>query len=441
MKLKDRLSSSRIIILGFMAAILTGTVLLMLPVSAKSGTYTSFSDALFTATSAACVTGLVVEDTASYWSMFGQLVILLLIQAGGMGIVTSAAMIAIISGRRIDLKQRSTMMDALSAPSVGGIVRLTGFILKVSLSAEALGAVLLMPRFIKEEGILKGIWYSVFHSVSAFCNAGFDLMGSHSRFSSFTAYSSDIWMNVVLMMLIIAGGIGFLTWDDIRVNRTKVKKYRMQTKVVLTVASVLISVSAVYFFFFEFGSLPMKERILVSLFQSVTPRTAGFNTADMASLSETGCLITVFLMLVGGSPGSTAGGMKMTTLAVIVSTAASVFKRRESTQFFGRRISDKTVRTAVAILAIYLFLFITGGVIISRTEGLPLADCLFETASAVGTVGLTLGMTPSLGACSRWILVVLMFLGRVGGLTIIYSAFSGPSRTLSKPPVEKITVG
>ena len=439
--IKKRLSSSQIIILGFAGAILFGSILLTLPFSTRDGHGALFSDALFTATSAVCVTGLVVQDTATYWSTFGQAVIIALIQIGGMGVVTVAIAISSFSGKQISLKQRSTMQEAISAHKVGGIVRLTGFIIKMTIIFELLGAVIMAPTFCKEFGVLKGIWYAVFHSISAFCNAGFDLMGAKTPYSSLTYFVDNPVINFVIMSLIIIGGIGFMTWDDIKVNKHHVRKYRMQSKVILITTVLLISLPALYFFLFEFGDKPMGERIWSSLFQSVTPRTAGFNTADLTQISETGTAITIMLMLTGGSPGSTAGGMKTTTLAVLFSTAISVFRRREHTHFFGRRVNDDTIRNAATILMMYVILFLTGGFLISRIESLPLLTCLYETASAIGTVGLTLGITPNLGIASQIILIVLMYIGRVGGLTLIFSALSGNQGNTARLPQEKITVG
>ncbi len=439
--IKKRLSSSQIIILGFAGVILFGSILLTLPFSTRDGHGALFSDALFTATSAVCVTGLVVQDTATYWSTFGQAVIIALIQIGGMGVVTVAIAISSFSGMQISLKQRSTMQEAISAHKVGGIVRLTGFIIKMTIFFELLGAVIMAPTFCKEFGVLKGIWYAVFHSISAFCNAGFDLMGAKTPYSSLTYFVDNPVINFVIMSLIIIGGIGFMTWDDIKVNKHHVRKYRMQSKVILITTVLLISLPALYFFLFEFGDKPMGERIWSSLFQSVTPRTAGFNTADLTLISETGTAITIMLMLIGGSPGSTAGGMKTTTLAVLFSTAISVFRRREHTHFFGRRVNDDTIRNAATILMMYVILFLTGGFLISRIESLPLLTCLYETASAIGTVGLTLGITPNLGIASQIILIVLMYIGRVGGLTLIFSALSGNQGNTARPPQEKITVG
>ena len=437
---KRKLSSSQIILSGFAGVILVGTLLLMLPFSTNSGTRTSFWDALFTSTSAVCVTGLVVFDTATYWSAFGQAVILLLIQIGGMGVVTVAAAIAMASGKKISLMQRSTMQDAISAPQVGGIVRFTGFIIKGIFLFELLGTLVLMTVFIPEYG-WKGIWMAVFHSISAFCNAGFDLMGTNAPYSSLTAYAAHPVVNITIMLLIVIGGIGFLTWQDIYQNGVHIKRYRMQSKVILATTGILLLVPAVYFFFFEFSAEPIDRRLLLSLFQSVTPRTAGFNTVDLTAFSETGQVLTIGLMLIGGSPGSTAGGMKTTTAAVLIACAVAVFRRRENGRYFGRRIADETVKNAVSVFLMYISLFLLGGMIISRVENLPILTSLFETASAIGTVGLTLGITPGLHLISKLILISLMFLGRVGGLTLIFSTLSENKNTLSKLPLEKITVG
>ena len=439
-KIKKHFSSSQIIIFGFAGAIILGTILLMLPISSASGNMTPFSDALFTSTSAVCVTGLVVHDTATHWSMFGQFIILLLIQVGGLGIVTLSVSMAMLAGRKIGLMQRSTLQDAISAPKVGGIVKLTGFILKTTFLIEFVGAILLATVFCREFGV-KGIWLGIFHSVSAFCNAGFDLMGTKAPFSSLTSYSAQPLINAVIMLLIVIGGIGFLVWEDVKTNKHHIKKYRMQTKVVLSATLFLIMLPSIYFYYAEFNELPLNERILNSMFQSVTPRTAGFNTADLTKISGIGQAITIILMLIGGSPGSTAGGMKTTTAAVLIFSAISVFRKKDDVECFGRRIADSTLKNAAAILLMYLLLFLTGGLIISGIENLPLAECLFESASAIGTVGLTLGITPTLGTVSRIVLIGLMFFGRVGGLTLIFAALSNKQHNISKKPQERITVG
>ncbi len=440
-KNKRQLSSSQIIILGFAAVILLGSLMLTFPVATRDGKGASFTDAIFTATSAVCVTGLIVQDTATYWTGFGQGVILALIQIGGMGVVTVAVAVSTISGKRIGLKQRNLMQDSISAPKVGGIVRLTGFIIRMTIFFELMGAVIMAPTFCKEFGIWKGIWYSMFHSISAFCNAGFDLMGVREQYSSLTHFMNNPAINMAIMSLIVIGGIGFTTWDDIKVNKHHIRRYRMQSKVILATTALLLVLPALYFFFFEFGDMPMKDRIWSSMFQSVTPRTAGFNTVDLTLLSEVGIALTIVLMLVGGSPGSTAGGMKTTTLAVMFANAGSVFRRREHAHFFGRRIADQTVRTAATILIMYLTLALGAGFIISRVEDLPLLTCLFETASAVGTVGLSLGITPNLSLVSQGILILLMYLGRVGCLTLVFAAISGHQGNTARLPQEKLTVG
>ena len=436
-----RLSSSQMIILTFALAILLGSFLLMLPASTQDGLGASFFDALFTSTSAVCVTGLVVHDTATYWSGFGQMVILLLIQIGGMGIVTLAIAITSISGKRISLKQRSTMQEAISAPKVGGIVSMTGFILKMTLIFEGVGALVMFPAFCSEFGFFKGIWYSVFHSVSAFCNAGFDLMGVETPYSSLTYFADHPVVNTAIMMLIVIGGIGFMTWDDIRSHKLHVRKYRMQSKVIIATTAALIAAAAGYFFFFEFSYMQLPIRFWSSVFQAITPRTAGFNTVDLTSISESGLAVMILLMLIGGSPGSTAGGMKTTTFAVLLSTSVSVFNRKPHTHFFGRRITDDTIRNAATILMMYLVLFLGGGILISRLEGIPLLTALYETASAVGTVGLSLGITAQLGTVSQTILIMLMYFGRVGGLTLIFAAMPGNQGTSSRFPQERLTVG
>ena len=438
---KRRLSSFQIIILGFAGVILLGALLLMLPISAAARCVTPFHEALFTATSAVCVTGLVVQDTGSYWSVFGQAVILTLIQIGGLGVVTVAASFALLSGRRISLMQRSIMQDAISAPKVGGIVRLTRFILRGTFLIELIGALAMLPVFCRDYG-WRGIWMAVFHSISAFCNAGFDILGTNNNlYPSLTGYVQNPVINITIMLLIITGGIGFLTWDDICENKLHFHRYRMQSKVIVIVTLVLIVLPALFFFFADFGALPLGERIQAALFQSVTPRTAGFNTVDLSAMSGASLGVMILLMLIGGSPGSTAGGMKTTTLAVLLANAAATFRRRDSAQFFGRRLDCGAVKTAATILTMYLALFFGGGVFISIYENLPLSSCLYEAASAAGTVGLTLGITPQLHIPSQMVLIALMYLGRVGGLTLIYAALSGKKTSNAKLPLEEITVG
>ena len=438
---KKHMTSFQLIIMGFAGVILLGTVLLMLPFSSAEKVITPFHEALFTATSAVCVTGLVVKDTGSYWSLAGQTIILALIQIGGLGVVTVAASVSLLSGKKISLMQRSTMQNAISAPKVGGIVRLTRFILRGTFLIEAAGTVLLLPVFMGDYG-KKGIWMSVFHSISAFCNAGFDILGTDSSmFPSLTGYSGNILINLVIMLFIITGGIGFLTWDDIYTNKLNFKRYRMQSKIILMTTACLILFPTVFFYICDLTKLPMEKRLLAAAFQSVTTRTAGFNTINISEMSEASKAVMILLMLIGGSPGSTAGGMKTTTFSVLILNAIATFRSQENAGAFGRRLEYHVIKNAATIAMLYFALFFGGGIAISVYEGLPLLNCLYEAASAVGTVGLTLGITPELHVFSQVVLIILMYLGRVGGLTLIYAVFSGRNKGNAKLPLEKITVG
>lgn len=440
LKRKIHLSSFKIILFSFASAIFTGAVLLWIPLASRGAEKTSFLDALFTATSSVCVTGLVVKDTWAGWSIFGKSVILLLIQTGGMGVVTVAVLIGILSGMKISLRQKTIMKDSVSEDNIGGIIKLTSFILKFTLLAEFIGALFLFPTFSHEYGFWSGIGFSVFHAVSAFCNAGFDLSGKKQLYSSLIEYSSNISVNLTIMLLIIAGGLGFHTWADIINKKNHFKKYSLQTKIVLFFSFILIILPAVYFFFAEFQFLPFKDRILKSLFQSVTPRTAGFNTVDLNNLSQTGKMLTITLMLIGGSPGSTAGGMKTTTFFVLAVSALSVFSSKKHCSVFRRRIALETVRKAAALFLIYIMLFLFSAMTISKLEALPLLSCMFETASAIGTVGLSLGITGDLSAVSKLILIFLMFFGRVGGLTFVFAAIPYKSE-IGIYPEEEVTIG
>lgn len=438
---KKQLSSSKMIILGFATVILMGTIILMLPVSSKASTFTPFHEALFTATSAVCVTGLVVRDTGSYWSEFGQGIILLLIQIGGLGVVTVGALFSILSGKKISILQRSTMQDAISAPKVGGIVRLTRFILRGTLLIELTGMLIMLPTFCRDYG-LRGIWLSFFHSISAFCNGGFDILGTpKNQYISLTSYVGNISINIAIILLIIIGGIGFLTWDDIYTNKWHFKKYSVQSKIILITTSILIIIPAIFFYFYEFGGLSLNKRILASLFQSTTLRTAGFNTVNFSDMDSLSRGIMIVLMLIGGSPGSTAGGIKTTTFAILIINTVAICRKKEDAEVFGRRFESSVIKNASAIAMIYLLLFFASAGIISITEKLPLDICLYETASAIGTVGVTLGITPNLKILSQIILVILMFLGRVGSLTLIYATISKKNQVSSKFPLERITVG
>lgn len=441
-----QLESYQIVLIGYLSVILLGSFLLTLPAAKAGAGRAPWFDALFTSTSAVCVTGLIVHDTATYWTTFGQAVIITLIQIGGMGFVTVSLLLAILSGKKISIMHRRTMQDSIAAPQIGGIVRLTGFIVRTTFLVELAGAAFMYPAFKRQVGPLKGIWYSIFHSISAFCNAGFDLMGVKEPFSSLSHMSSVTSINVTIMLLIIIGGMGFLTWDDIKEHGIRFSRYRMQSKVVITATSLLILIPAAWLYFVEFSrpqwvGMPVKERVLASFFQAVTPRTAGFNTVDLSNLTESSQLITIVLMLTGGAPGSTAGGMKNTTMAVLIFTLISVFRRRDEVHCFHRRLDSGVINMAVALGILYIGLPTVSGIVISVIEGLPILTCIFETASAMATVGLTLGITTKLCTVSRLILIMLMYIGRIGGLTLIFATVSGIHSKSSRLPLDKISVG
>ena len=443
----ERVTPAQIIILGFFLMILTGTALLMLPWSTSEWGGAAPLDALFTAASATCVTGLVVHDTALYWTPFGQGVILALIQVGGMGVVTVAVAVSMLAGKKIGLKQRWIMQESISAPQVGGIVRQTRFILKTALLIETVGAMLLALRLCPRFGLGKGLWYAVFHSVSAVCNAGFDLMGTAAApCVSLTGYVGDPLVSGTVALLIVLGGVGFLTWHDVRQHGVHLRRYRLQSKLILSTTLALLLGAFLFFWLYEFRQpqwrgLSAGERGLAAMFQAVTPRTAGFNTVDLKDLSQPGQLFTIALMLAGGSPGSTAGGFKTTTLAVMLLGVGAIFRRRDNACCFGRRVPDEALRSASAIFLLYILLFLTGGMLISGLDGVPILSALFESASAIGTVGLSLGITAELSAASRLILIFLMYFGRVGGLTMIYAVASGAAPGISQLPRERVTVG
>ena len=436
-----RLSGAQTILLGFVILILAGAVLLMLPFSSRSGEWTSVTDALFTATSASCVTGLVLYDTWSHWTWFGQLVIISLIQIGGMGVVTMTTVLSKIVGKRLGLQARTTMQEAVSAPNLGEIMKYTRFIFLGCIIFEALGAIAMSPVFISEYGPLKGIWLSVFTSISAFCNAGFDLNGTHGEFSSMTPYMDNPVIVVTLVFLILTGGLGFLTWMDIRKHGFKFYKYSTQSKLILVMELILVLVPMVYLWFGEYGDYPANQRFLASLFQAVTPRTAGFNTTDYNNFSGTGVVMTVILMLIGGAPGSTAGGMKITTVTILFLTMLAFFKREKSPAVFKRRITTEAIYGAVAVFMLDIMLAVLGSMSIAKIEHRAFLTALFESASAVGTVGLSMGITPTLHTISKYILIILMYTGRVGGLTLVFAAITRKSTGNRQYPADNIAVG
>ena len=429
------------ILLGFAVLILFGAILLMLPIASNEGVYTPFLKALFTSTSASCVTGLIVYDTATHWSLFGQAVILFLIQIGGLGVVVAVTSIILLSGKRIGYSQRNTLANSISINSQGGIMKMLLFLLKWTGIIELFFASLLATQFIPEFGVKRGLWYSIFHSVSAFCNAGFDLMGIKEPFSSLSDYVGNPLINISIMSLILLGGLGFVTWQDIAKNKGNFHRYRLQSKIILSTTIFLVLLPALFYFFLEFREMPMESRILASLFTAVTPRTAGFNTVDFSKFSDSGIFLQILLMLVGAAPGSTGGGMKMTTMTVLFLTSIAIFRNNSRTEAFGRTIPGEVIRNATTIAFMYISLCVLSGMFISLHEHLPLLTTCFETASAIATVGLTLGITPKLSPVSHMVLIFLMYIGRVGGLCLIYAVFPNINPNKGRLVEENVIVG
>lgn len=434
------MSAFQIIVWSFAGLVMAGTLLLMLPFASAGPGGAGFWDALFTAVSAACVTGLVVQDTGTYWTFFGQFVILALIQIGGMGVVTIAIMIAVLSGKHIGLMQRSTLQEAVSAPQLGGIVQVLQVIVRWTVIFESAGAAVMAPVFIQQFGWAKGIWFSLFHSISAFCNAGFDLTGVLMPGSSLIFYAENPVINAVIMMLIIAGGLGFITWADLLMNGFHFRRYRMQTKMILTMTAGLIVAPAVLFYFFDFAGLPNGPRFWASLFQSVTARTAGYNSVDLTLMTEGGRMVLILLMMIGASPGSTAGGIKTTTFFTLMATAAATFRMKKDVECFGRRIAPVSIRHSLTVLLLYVGLLSAGSLFITYADGFPILDSAFESASAIATVGLTVGVTAESSEASRYVLMLLMFFGRVGGITLIYAMHKDAGHNYVRLPEEKISI-
>lgn len=438
---------TQVIAMGFAAVIVVAGVLLMLPVSAADGQWTAPLTAFFTATSAVCVTGLVVVDTATHWSAFGQGVLLVAIQIGGLGLMTVAALVMMMLRRKIGLAERSLLQESVSSMSIGGIVRLTRRICVGTALIEGAGAVLLAMRFVPLFGWRRGIFYSIFHSISAFCNAGFDLMGAYSgEYSSLTSFVGDPLVNLTVCALILVGGLGFFVWNDLYENRLHWRKYQLHTKLVLWLTAFFVVVPTVIFLVSErahtFAPLGRAQQLLAALFSAVTPRTAGFNTVDTAALGDGSILLTLVLMIVGGNPGSTAGGMKTTTLLVVLLSARSMLFGRQDVNALGRRIEPETLRRASSVATIYLSLCTLSALAILLIQPeLALRDVLFEVFSAVNTVGMSTGVTRELGTLARLIIMALMFCGRMGSLTFALMFTSRRKAAPVQYPTEKIMVG
>lgn len=439
--LQDHLTSFRIILLSFVFMILAGAILLCMPFASVGNEGVTFLNALFTSTSAACVTGLVVYDTATKWTLFGKIVIMILIQIGGLGVVTAAVAVVTLTGKEVGLVSKVVIQNAISAPQIGSVLNFMKFLLAGTFFIEGVGALFLLPFFVGRFGFPMGLGYAIFHSVSAFCNAGFDLMGVETPFSSLTSCPANILVNMTIMLLIILGGAGFLTWSDLLKKRSNLKKLRLQTKIIMASTAVLILLPFLYFYLVEFKEYSGVERVLLSLFQSVTPRTAGFNTFDYGKMSESGWLITILLMMIGGAPGSTAGGMKVTTIAVLIVSAGSYLRRKNEVDCFHRRIKTDVIHNAIALLTLYISLLLLGTMLVANIEGLGILPSMFECASALGTVGLTTGITTSLSAFSRILLICFMFFGRIGGLTLGYALASTVRQNMGRFPAEDVSVG
>lgn len=439
-----RLTPIRAVVLSFMAVIAVGAAILACPFSSRQGQWTPFVDALFTATSAACVTGLAVVDTAGHWSALGQAVILLLIQVGGLGAMTIITGFFSVVRKRASLADTRMLMQAAGNDSYAGVVQMVRRLFLGTVIFEAAGALLLAMRFIPLFGWLRGSWYAVFHSVSAFCNAGFDVLGDYNGGASLSAFATDPLVVLTISALIVLGGLGFIVWDDIIVARFRFKNLKFHSKVVLIMTSVLILAPFALFLILErggaFAGHGVGDRVLLALFQAVTPRTAGFATVSMASLTDAGAILTMILMLIGGSPGSTAGGVKTTTIAVVlICTVASVKKSQPVA--FKRRIDDDTVRQATAILLIYIAVSAMATMALCAVEAVPMRDAAFEVISAIATVGLSTGITPGLGVAAKLMLTVLMFAGRIGGLTMAIALSGEQSPSPVRHPTGKIIVG
>ncbi|MBQ9928303.1 MAG: Trk family potassium uptake protein [Lachnospiraceae bacterium] len=446
-KIEDKLTYVRIIAFGYLVVILAGTGLLMLPMATRAGEKTDFLTALFTATTSTCVTGLVVADTGSHWTTFGHLIILIMIQVGGLGFMTMGVMLAMVMKRKISLRTRGLLQESMNGMQMGGIVKMVRLALFGTLIIEAVGAVFLAIRFIPVFGVGRGIWYGIFHSVSAFCNAGIDLLGQHyGEYCSFVNFYGDPLVNITIMALIIIGGIGFFVWKDLKVNKLHIKKYALHTKMTLFMTLLLLIGGTLVYLFFENDNLlkdmNIGEKILASAFSSVTARTAGFNTIDTAGLTNASKLFTVVLMFIGGSPGSTAGGVKTVTMLVLLMYVWSNLRASKGVNIFGRRLEDDAVRKASNVVVISMLLAVVSIIIICFIQPeLPVTDITFEVFSAIGTVGMSTGLTRELGMGARIVIVLLMYCGRIGSMSFALSFTERKKVAPVQLPAEKILIG
>lgn len=445
-----KLQPVQILSIGFAAVIVGGALLLSLPISSSTGEFTPLIDCLFTSTSAVCVTGLVTLDTGTHWSMLGQMIIMVLIQIGGLGFMTFGTMFAILLGRRISFRNRLIIQEAYNAFRLQGIVKMVLYVIGITFSIEAVGAIFLSSQFIPVFGLAKGIYYGVFHAVSAFCNAGFDLLGGFSgEFSSITYFYNNPVFILTIAMLIILGGLGFAVVTEL-LHMKSIRKLSLNTKVVLTATGILTVLGAIIFFAFEYnnpktlGPMGAGDKILSSVFASVTPRTAGFNSISLADMTHAGKFLTILLMFIGASPGSTGGGIKTTTAALLFITVLSVIKGRDDAELYHKRIAKGLVYRALAITTISFIVVCIVTIVLSATQNSGIfEEYLYEAVSAFGTVGLSLGLTQRLNSIGKIAIMITMYIGRVGPLTLAF-AFTFRNQKAGanmKYPEDKILVG
>ena len=439
-----KLRGVQILALGFLLLILVGALILTLPISTTSGESTNFLDALFTATSAVCVTGLIVVDTGTYWNAFGQTVIMILIEIGGLGFMSFTTLIAIILGKKITLRERLILQDAMNTFNIQGLVKMVKYVLVFTVSVQFFGALLFSTQFVPEYGLGKGAFYSIFHSISAFCNAGFDIFGN---FSSLTSYNSNAVVIMVASALIIIGGLGFTVWSEVYSSKS-LKKVSLHSKMVILMTIVLVLGGTLLMFLFEnnnintIGNMSFVDKIMNSFFASVTPRTAGFNSIPTDGMTTAGQFLTIILMFIGGSPGSTAGGIKTTTIGILIVTIVCVIKGREDAEVFKRRFSKDLVYKAFTLIFIGVSLVIVVTMLLSYTEkGASFISLFYETVSAFGTAGLTLGLTSELSSIGKVLIIFMMYLGRVGPLTVVLSITRKKINSGIKYPEGKILIG
>ena len=441
----------QVLALGFLAVLLIGAGILMLPISTATGEKTSFIDALFTSTSAVCVTGLTTVDTASHWSYFGKTVIICLIQIGGLGFMSFATLFALILGKRVSLKERLILQEAVNATYISGIVKLVKYILSFTFAIEGIGALILLTQFVPEYGLKKGIYYSLFHAISAFCNAGFDLIGD-----SLLPYQNNAVVILTISILVIIGSLGFAVLLDL-FNASQSTRFYTHTKFVLTLTAIFLISGTVFIFIMEYnnpetlGSMGVGGKLLNAFFASVSARTAGFYSVPLMDLTTGSIFLYFILMFIGGSPGSTAGGVKTTTVGLICLTVISGLRGKEDTELFKRRISKDVIYKAFSILFLSIMIVITITMLLSNTESdtlvngqlIPLENLIFEAISAFGTVGVTLGITPYLSFAGKLLIILTMYIGRVGPITLVMAITRQKKKNAGniKYPEAKILIG